>query len=187
MSPEVQGCWVCTFLQERNASLPRRRPLSSRRPEAEPAAVRPLYWAPVQNAASLHTPPPQPAHQAAPAASPPHHCPRAAVPPWPQMGEPQTQLPVPMKRSRPTLRSPRPRPVILHSSHAAHHPPSHIPMPGKAQMQALHSRPSHRYCGPLLFLRTQRGRKKTGGLLDGTVHGWITHSLLAAHSPLWSS
>lgn len=93
---------------------------------------------PVQNAASLHTPPPQ-----LPSRLPPASLPAAPLPPalqfpqQPQMVEPQPQLQMPVK----TQQANAPAPVPPASQHPAPAPQPtqlalHGPVPGKAQMPA---------------------------------------------------
>lgn len=93
---------------------------------------------PVQNAASLHTPPPQ-----LPARLPPAGVPTAALPSTlqypqqPQVVEAQTQLQVPLKTQQPNVPVPAPLPSQLPLPPPQPMQPAlHIPVPGKAQIQA---------------------------------------------------
>lgn len=86
---------------------------------------------PVQNAASLHTPPPQLPGRLAPAGLPTTPLPPALqFPQPPQTAEPQAKAPLP--------NAPVPAPPA--GQHPAPTqptpPPLHMPVPGKAQMQA---------------------------------------------------
>ncbi|XP_026980981.1 E1A-binding protein p400 isoform X2 [Sagmatias obliquidens] len=85
---------------------------------------------PVQNAASLHTPPPQLPARLPPAGLPAAPLPPALqFPPQPQTAEPQTPLPVPVKTQPPNAPAPAPPPGQLPAA-------LHVPVPAKAQMQA---------------------------------------------------
>ncbi|XP_045881875.1 E1A-binding protein p400 isoform X7 [Meles meles] len=93
---------------------------------------------PVQNAASLHTPPPQ-----LPGRLPPAGLPTAPLPPalhFPQQPpavEPHMQLQIPAKTPQPNASIPVPPPSQLPAPPPQPVPQSlHAPMPGKAQMQA---------------------------------------------------
>lgn len=93
---------------------------------------------PVQNAASLHTPPPQ-----LPGRLPAAGLPTVPLPPalqfsqQPQMVEPQPQLQIPVKTQQPNAPVPAPPPSQLPAPPPQPTPPAlHVPMPGKAQMQA---------------------------------------------------
>ncbi|XP_045670644.1 E1A-binding protein p400 isoform X11 [Ursus americanus] len=93
---------------------------------------------PVQNAASLHTPPPQ-----LPGRLPPAGLPSAPLPPalhfsqQPQVAEPHAQLQVPAKTQQPNAPVPVPPPSQLPAPPPQPVPQAlHAPMPGKAQMQA---------------------------------------------------
>uniref|UniRef100_G3UBI1 E1A binding protein p400 n=1 Tax=Loxodonta africana TaxID=9785 RepID=G3UBI1_LOXAF len=92
---------------------------------------------PVQNAASLHTPPPQLPARLLPASAP-------AVAPssalqfsqQPPVVEPQTQLQIPMKTQQPPGPVPVPPPSQFPPPlQQAAQPALHVPMPGKAHMQ----------------------------------------------------
>uniref|UniRef100_A0A8C9CBN9 E1A binding protein p400 n=1 Tax=Phocoena sinus TaxID=42100 RepID=A0A8C9CBN9_PHOSS len=85
---------------------------------------------PVQNAASLHTPPPQLPARLPPAGLPAAPLPPALqFPPQPQTAEPQTPLPVPVKTQPPNAPAPAPPAGQLPAA-------LHVPVPAKAQMQA---------------------------------------------------
>ncbi|XP_022453768.1 E1A-binding protein p400 isoform X5 [Delphinapterus leucas] len=85
---------------------------------------------PVQNAASLHTPPPQLPARLPPAGLPAAPLPPALqFPPQPQTAETQTPLPVPVKTQPPNAPAPAPPPGQLPAA-------LHVPVPAKAQMQA---------------------------------------------------
>ena len=98
----------------------------------------PTTGPPVQNAASLHTPPPQ-----LPGRLPPAGLPAAPLPPalqfaqQPQAVEPHAQLQVPAKAQPPSVPVPAPPPGQLPAPPPQPVPQApHAPMPGKAQMQA---------------------------------------------------
>ncbi|XP_062041472.1 E1A-binding protein p400-like, partial [Lepus europaeus] len=98
---------------------------------------------PVQNAASLHTPPPQ-----LPARLPPTGVPTAALPSalqfaqQPQVVEAQTQLQVPLKTQQPNAAVPAPLPSQLPIPPPQPVQPAlHIPGPGKIQAAQLPSQP----------------------------------------------
>ncbi|XP_040843097.1 E1A-binding protein p400 [Ochotona curzoniae] len=92
---------------------------------------------PVQNAASLHTPPPQLPARLPPTGVPPAALPSALqFPQTPQVVEASTQLQVPLKTQQPNVPVPAPPPSQLPVPPQPVQPALHIPVPGKAQMQA---------------------------------------------------
>lgn len=124
MSPGVRGAGSALSCR-RNASCPAGR--SARRPEAEPAAVRPLYWAPSAECRQPAHASAAAAHQAAPGRPPRHTtAPRAAVPPAAADGGAPDPAPSPHEDAAAQRSGPRaPARSTLHSSPAAHatHPP----------------------------------------------------------------
>ena len=109
---------------------------------------------PVQNAASLHTPPPQ-----LPARLPPASVPATALPSTlqfsqqSQMVEASTQLQIPVKTQQLNAPIPAPLPSQLPApSSQPAQPALHVPMPGKAQMQTSQlSSQTQVLCGHWLF------------------------------------
>lgn len=109
---------------------------------------------PVQNAASLHTPPPQ-----LPARLPPASVPATALPSTlqfsqqSQMVEAPTQLQIPVKTQQLNAPIPAPLPSQLPApSSQPAQPALHVPMPGKAQMQTSQlSSQTQVLCGHWLF------------------------------------
>ncbi|VFV36447.1 Hypothetical predicted protein [Lynx pardinus] len=119
----------------------------------------PTTGPPVQNAASLHTPPPQ-----LPGRLPPAGLPAAPLPPalqfaqQPQAVEPHAQLQVPAKAQPPSAPVPAPPPGQLPAPPPQPVPQAlHTPMPGKAQMQAAPlSQPQDLSC-PRFAIRRPEG------------------------------
>lgn len=102
---------------------------------------------PVQNAASLHTPPPQLPARLPPTGVPPAALPSALqFPQTPQVVEASTQLQVPLKTQQPNVPVPAPPPSQLPVPPQPVQPALHIPVPGKAQMQAAQLPPQPQVC-----------------------------------------
>lgn len=147
IEPPESGLSVWPFLARRNASCPAGR--SARRPEAEPAAVRPPLLGPgAECRQPAHALPPQlPTRLPRPASR--HTTAPAGVPRSRRWRSPQTQLPVPMKTQPPNAPSPRPRPVNpLHSSPQPTPPTLHIPMPGRRRCRPSTPGPATGTAGP---------------------------------------
>lgn len=137
---------------------------------------------PVQNAASLHTPPPQ-----LPTRLPPAGLPAAPLPPalqfpqQPQMAEPQTQLPVPVKTQPPNAPVSAPPPGQLPTAPPQPTPPTlHIPMPGKAQMQAPPLPAQPQVLRALAVPQVRGGRKDRWFV--GWDSAWLDNSLSLSSS-----
>lgn len=137
---------------------------------------------PVQNAASLHTPPPQLPTRLPPAGLPATPLPPALqFPPQPQMAEPQTQLPVPMKTQPPNAPVPAPPPGQLSTAPPQPTPPTlHIPMPGKAQMQAPPLPAQPQVLRALVVPQVRGGRKDRWFV--GWDGAWLDNSLSPSSS-----
>lgn len=145
---------------------------------------------PVQNAASLHTPPPQ-----LPARLPPATVPATALSSTLQFSqqsqvvETPTQLQIPVKT--PQLNAPIPAPLpsqLAAPSPQPAQPTLHVPMTGKAQMQTSQlSSQTQVLCGHWLFWLVRYRRKEEAVCKDGLQFRYlVVWSALNQHIP-WSS